>query len=802
MPYSRFLSVPARCRVLWLSAALAALAGAPVAYAADAGASARVQTFSVAPGPLELALSQLAVQAGLALSFDPALTQGLRTAGLQGSYEAHEAFARLLSDTGLRLARRGDGSYTLQRGAPAAGGVAQLPVATVTGAIAGPALPEPYAGGQVARGARLGILGDRDYMQTPFSATSYTRQRIEDQQARSVADVVGNNDPSVRLNTNANTIGDGFTIRGFGFESAEVSFNGLSGIAPVWRIMPQFLERIDVLKGPNAFLNGALTFGSVGGAIVVVPKRAGAQDVTQATATYASDSMRMGHLDIGRRFGAQQAFGVRVNGTYGEGEGPRDHLRERSEQLAVALDYQGERLSLEFDAMHQQQLMRGVQWFNPSLGAGVTQVPRVPSGKLNWIQPWEYSDVRERIVAARAEYRLSDRVTAYAAAGRNRSDQYYLTALPALSDDQGTLDVSPMFFVTPYETRTVDVGLRGNLDTGAIGHEWNIAYTRLHNTDGMTRGFVGSSFSSNLYDPVRVDRPVFDMPSDAPLNGERRLESYALSDTLSFLEGRLQTTLGLRRQQVRSDAFDPSGARISSYDRTATTPMAGVMLQVTPSFAVYGNYIEGLSPGGSAPAGAINAGESFAPFKSKQIEAGVKFDWDRLGLVASVFEIRRPSGVLDPATLVYSADGEQRNTGLELNVFGEPLPGWRVLGGAALIDARLQRTAAGLDQGNRAPNQAYARVNLELEKSIATLPGLALSVRYIHTGAQYLDNANTLRIPAWNRWDLGARYQTKVAGKAVTVRLNVENAFDKDYYQQNLLVGSPRTLVLSTSVAF
>ncbi len=34
----------------------------------------------------------------------------------------------------------------------------------------------PYAGGQVARGGRVGIFGSQDIMDTPFSITNYTHE--------------------------------------------------------------------------------------------------------------------------------------------------------------------------------------------------------------------------------------------------------------------------------------------------------------------------------------------------------------------------------------------------------------------------------------------------------------------------------------------------------------------------------------------------------------------------------------------------------------------------------------------------
>lgn len=54
------------------------------------------------------------------------------------------------------------------------------------------ALPPVYAGGQVARGGQLGVLGNADVMDVPFTMTSYTEQLIEDQQAEDIGDVLLN----------------------------------------------------------------------------------------------------------------------------------------------------------------------------------------------------------------------------------------------------------------------------------------------------------------------------------------------------------------------------------------------------------------------------------------------------------------------------------------------------------------------------------------------------------------------------------------------------------------------------------
>jgi iron complex outermembrane receptor protein len=90
-------------------------------------------------------------------------------------------------------------------------------------------LSAPYAGGQVATGSSLGLLGAKDALSTPFSTVSFTSKLIEDQQARTAADTLIN-DASVRLTTGGDGFGDSFQIRGFAVESQDVGLNGLYGL--------------------------------------------------------------------------------------------------------------------------------------------------------------------------------------------------------------------------------------------------------------------------------------------------------------------------------------------------------------------------------------------------------------------------------------------------------------------------------------------------------------------------------------------------------------------------------------------
>ena len=116
-------------------------------------------------------------------------------------------------------------------------------------------LSPAYPGGQVAR-ARAGILGTRDAMDTPFSAISYTNELILDRHARSVGDVL-QNDPTVRVARGFGNFQESYFIRGFLLDSDDTAYNGCTACCHASTSPPNCFERVEVLRGASAFLNGA-----------------------------------------------------------------------------------------------------------------------------------------------------------------------------------------------------------------------------------------------------------------------------------------------------------------------------------------------------------------------------------------------------------------------------------------------------------------------------------------------------------------------------------------------------------------
>jgi iron complex outermembrane recepter protein len=663
-----------------------------------------------------------------------------------------------------------------------------------------------YAGGQVASGGRVGLLGNKSVMDTPYSMTSYTQELIQNQQASTVADVVAN-DPSVRnINPRFGRF-DQFTIRGFNLVNSEIAFNGLYGLVPTYTVPVESAERVEIFKGPNALLNGMSPSGAVGGSINIAPKRASDQDITQFTASYATESVLGGHMDVGRRFGTDGQFGVRVNAVRQDGKTVfgNDQDIERN-LISVALDYRGDNLRLSSDLYHYEN--RGTAPLERVAISGNTVVPRANRIDKNFAQKWSYADSIDSAVMFRGEYDITPLTTAYAAWGARRGRYDFLRVSPISVNSAGDFTATTNKFLRDEDTVSSEAGIRTSFSTGFVDHAVNLNASLYRIDFGNAETELGS-ISSNIYDPINRLQPNTPGNTERP-TGKTQLESFAITDTLSMLDERVQFTLGARKQRVINVSTTASGTR-TEYDKDAVTPTAAIVVKSFEGISVFGNYIEALAQTPSAPQNTIgnpvaNPGAIFPPTKSKQVEAGVKLDTGKFTSTLSVFRIKRPSTYTDPVTRLYGLNGEQQNTGLEFNVFGEPMTGVRVLGGFMLLDAELTKTRGGVNEGNTAIGVAKVNVNLGTEWDLSNVPGLTLTARAIYTGDQYVNEANTSEIPAWTRFDIGSRYVFKAHGKKVTLRANLENAFDKRYWstasQFGLTFGTPRTAILSATLDF
>jgi iron complex outermembrane receptor protein len=772
------------------------------------------RAFNIPAQSLATALNAFGRQAGIQVSVDAAVARGVQVQGVTGTMTPQQALTQLLAGTGIVAQFTSDRDVLLTRAAPGSGALELDPVQVQGFAVPAQAMidniPPPYAGGQVATGGQLGMLGNRDVMDTPFNQTSYTAKKVQDQQAKTVRDALID-DPSVRSFYSDGTTGiDAMYIRGFSVLDSP-AFGGLQGIAPYLSVMPEMAERIEVLKGPSAMLFGMPPGGGIGGMVNIVPKRAGPDPLTQFTATYNSASQFGGHVDLARRLGPDKQFGVRMNGVYRAGPTEMQWNTDLRALALLGLDFRGERVRLSADFGYQYQFINGLIPF-VALGAAVP-LPWAPNARSNpGGQPWSTNERKDTFGVIRGEVDITERITAYASFGAHdyRNGQFGVFNV-AVNNFSGTATATPRTQNIYSTWLTGEVGIRGTADTGPIGHEFSVSATTLQQDQGAS-AVNGTAYATSIYSPSIVARPNLPNPA-ANKTATSTLSSIAIADTLTAVDKRIQLTVGGRLQQVKSANFNVlTGAQTSTYDQSALTPAVALVFKPWSNVSFYGNFIQGLQQGAVVGAAFANAGEIFPPYKSTQFELGAKVDWGKFTTTASLFQITQPSILTNVSTNTQYLGGEQRNQGLEINVFGEPTEGVRMVGGLMLISAVLTKTQGGLTDGWTAPMAPNVEVRLGGEWDTPFVRGLTLNGRVVYTGSQYIDTTFPRRsLPAWTRFDVGLRYVLdnveSPTGHPVAVRFNVENLFDANYWSggfgaTTLGVGAPRTFRLSLTADF
>lgn len=687
-------------------------------------------------------------------------------------------------------------------------------VVTTDYALAAPAdtqflLPADISGFQ-AEGSQQGILGNVTRLNSPFNITAYTADYLRLLQARSIADVVLTDASIINL-APPSGYRDAFSIRGFNLLSYNVAYDGLYGIAPKQRFPAEFAERIEVLEGPNTFINGINLGGSPGGAINIIPKRATAEPVTSLTTTYQSKGNVGTAADIGRRFGDEQQFGIRFNGLLDGGQLSRLGQSRQLMAGTLSMDYLGDTTRLSANFGLQQDKTTAADW-PILLGKNITRLPPPPA-TANLSQTWSRIATRDRYFLVKAEHDLTDNWTLFTAFGVSATQTTGLYIQPTLLDNQGEYLASIYSFPSAGRHYSAQVGVRGKVMIGDVDHHLTLAVTRWQQSLKATR-FSGGSYIGNSCCQRSHDRPY--TSSWQNLNRLYKTSTYdftslVAADTLGIIDDKLLLTLGGRLQEIRNSNYDAfSGDEKSSYQRERLSPAFGAVYHLSADLSIYGNYTEALLQPSSIPINAKNYGDTLKPIISKQQEIGIKGE-NSLGFISvSLFRITQPSAYLDSATDVYGIYGKQRNQGLEVNSSGKVTDNLKLLGGISWIEGKQIKTQNAKNEGNRSIGIPTYQGNVGFDYELPFARNIAINGHFLFNGNQYANNENTQKIAHWNRTDIGASYSIHPQGmKAIILRASVKNVFNSNYWQSaasgqiaGISRSEPRTYVISCTFNF
>ena len=665
-----------------------------------------------------------------------------------------------------------------------------------------------YADGKLAKEAKLGALGNKSVIDTPFSVTTYTAKTISDTQAATVSEVL-KNDPSIRETTNSGHLNENIQIRGFSVGFEDYNMNGLYGMAPTGRIPTDIIDSVTVLKGPNALVAGMAPAGSVGGVVMAQTKRAN-QDLTRVSASYEDDGYYKSGFDVARRLGNNKEFGVRVGGSYGQGEHIIDGMDDTNSTGVVALDYTTDKLKLNFDAYAVRDKRDNGSPVMVSMGT-IKQVIAAPSGDSNFF-PNIHGEQSSQYLGASGEYKFSPDLKVFGGAGYTEKEfSGHIFGTRMIVQNATTGAASSQYYRVGYQEHAVaaNLGLEGKFDTGAIQHTLGLRADYLTRNYWQHSAATSNAFDTNLYDPI-VDASE-QMPTSYPTivpYADNRYVSYTLTDQMSMLDDKLQVILGARYQDIDTKNL----YKKTKYSSDKISPSLGLVVKpFGEDLSFYASYVEGLSEGVTVSdityPTATNKGETLAPYQTKQYELGTKYQVGSWLNTLALYQIEKPEVYQDTVTKAVKDDAETRSRGIEFSTAGQLTEDLSLMANLAYIDAEYVKSGTASQVGNTVIGTPDFTAGLGLDYKIPVVEGMSVNARASYVSEQYLNTDNSLELPDYTILDLGAKYATKIGGVNTTFRANVNNLTDEKYWSgvfgSNIaILGAGRTYKLGVTFDF
>jgi len=668
--------------------------------------------------------------------------------------------------------------------------------------------------GYQVREASVGGFQPAPLLDTPASVSVFSQQLLEDRQVRLLSEVL-QSDASVGDSYAPIGYYENFNVRGFELNAASsYRINGQT-IAGEQNVALENKQQVELLKGLSGLQSGV---SEPGGLINYVTKRAA--DVRSVTVSSNAQGERYLATDLGGWFGSERQFGLRANLAHEDIRSYVDHADGKRDFASLAFDWQiSPDASLQLDAEYQHREQRSVPGYQ-LLGGSALPHGIDPSDRLayqHWAKPVQNDSLN---LGGRFEYRFNEAWTGTLSASRSKVviDDYSAFAWGSEGgwqshfSPEGDYDIYD--FRSPDDTRRTDEAqamLNGHFDALGVQHDLTVGSSAQRRTLDQRPYYNELAGSGNIY----TGAPAV-APSDRPVGAsEKRLDSrqYGLffSDRISFNE-QWQTVIGAREVRLDEKTWDENGVAGRHTRQYQLLPNAALIYKPRPDTTVYASYAKGLSAGGTAPWYASNAAEILAPTLSHQLEVGIKRDWQGMSFSAALFQIRqayqyaRPEG---DGSFTYVQQGQQKNIGLELGASGWATSNLQLQASAAAIRARVQGSGTDAYEGHQAINVPRLRAAVHAEYSLP-LPGLALLGGARYSASKYASQAGNVEVGGYTVYDIGSRYRTRIGGHDTTLRLTVDNVFDKRYWRDAgdylgdnyLFQGAPRTARLSASVNF
>ncbi|UWF50309.1 TonB-dependent receptor [Pseudomonas sp. N3-W] len=797
----------------WLGAsalAVSAFALLPLSVALAAETSVALPntqfSFAIAAKPLPQALSDFSRITGISVVYTDDAPYGLNAPAINGQMSAEQAMQRLLGGSGFTF-RRTD-AHTLALEPLPTAGTLSLGATTITSVMDQSMSYQPPPTSSVMRSSAL-------LQEIPQTINVIAAQVIRDQAPRNLDDALANVSGITQGNTLASTQ-DSVMTRGFGDNrNGSIMRDGMPIVQG--RGMNETVDRVEVLKGPASLLYGIQDPGGVVNMVSKKPELEQYNALTLRGSSYGDGKNGSGgSLDSTGALGTS-GLAYRMVLDHEDEDYWRDFGTHRETLVAPSLAWFGESTKLLFSYEHREFL---TPFDRGTIIDPRTNHPLNISRNERLDEPFNNMEGRSDLYHFEADHELNDNWTAHFGYSWNRetydASQVRVTAIDT---NKGTLTRSMDGTQNAISTdRFTTASLEGKVNVLGMQHDLMFGvddeYRKIYREDLIRqKSLTTFSYLNPVYGREVAGTTV--SPADSAQTDLLRSDSLFLQDSIHLNEQWILVAGG-RFQEYDQYAGKgvPFQANTDSNGQK-WVPRAGLVYRYTDELSFYGSYTESFKPNSTiAPlsGSTVVLDGSIAPEEAKSWEIGAKLDMPgRITGNVALFDIKKRNVLVsntEGPTTIYSAAGEVRSRGLEVDLTGQLSERWSMIGSYAYTDAEV--TEDPVYKGKQLANVAKNSGSLSAVYDFGTVVGgdqlrVGAGARYV--GERAGDSLNDFELPSYTVADAFATYDTKVEGQKVKFQLNVKNLFDRTYYTSAasrffVSMGDSRQVSISSTLEF
>ncbi|MCS3472241.1 iron complex outermembrane receptor protein [Pseudomonas sp. JUb42] len=736
------------------------VAPVPLTLAAQAGAVAELQSYSLPAGPLEASLIAIGQRSGRQVVFLPDDVKGRQAHAVSGQMTAEQAVGQALQGSGLSLRVSASGALSVQPET----GVLTLGVSTVNALSDQESAYGPVSG-YVAKRSASATKTDTPIIETPQSISVVTRAEMDDRKSDTLADALGYTPGFVSQPNGFSRVADDYTLRGFnvGSGTGGVLLDGMKLQSSVYDggIEPFGLERAEVLKGASSVLYGQL---SPGGLINAVSKRPTDTPLHRISAEYGSHDRQQYTFDLAGPLDEEGEFSYRLNGLWRDSDTQVDHIRDDKRFIAPSFTWRpNEDTSLTVLASHTEALTG----LTPPLTYAMTTYSPNPGRKIgrdDFVGEPGYDHFNSRIdtVGYLFEQRLSDTLKVRHALRYYQADVSWNYLIP--------FSISGNKLTRRYSERQE----RSTGWTSDNNVEWKIDAGRWRHTLLAGVDYYHKTYDTHRHISATVPQlaPTLDLSTfaytgvganTAPDSGwdiHSRQAGIYLQDQIT-LDDHWVLLMGGRQDWAESRNYSfVNQARTPRSDQKPTGRIA-LLYRFDNGIAPYASYSQSFQPADVANPGVAG---TFDPIEGEQYEVGIRYQPPGANtlLSAALYSLTQTNALsYNSLTAQYEQYGKSRSKGLELEGKTDLTDNLSVTAGYTYTDAHVLEDNVASNVGKRLEGVPYHNASFWTDYRLAGfgLPQVKVGLGALYTGTTRTSPTITERkIPAYTRFDARVSY--------------------------------------------